>query len=343
MKHLIKLIGCLFFLSQALSSSSQTKNADLTISGTVKGDYKKIYLQNYGLRTFHVIDSAEVVGGKFSFSRRLPYPEVYGLAVDTTSLAAPTGQQHPDGQTLPIFFDDSKPVVVELDTADNFRNAKITGSIATDIYGQFRKNRNLSLEEFVKQNSKSVATVYILYRTYSSSLQPSELEKYVSLIDPSLAETQYVKDLEKLLGIAPIGSKAIDFSLPDINGKQVSLYSKLGKNYVLLEFWAGWCPVCRRENPNVVKNYQKYKDKGFDVFGVSLDRNKESWLKAIQDFGLYWTQVSDLRLWNNSAAQLYGFRALPASLLLDPSGNIIAKNLRGEDLGKKLAELLDDK
>ncbi|POY38971.1 alkyl hydroperoxide reductase [Solitalea longa] len=321
-------------------ASAQTQNSVLTISGTVAGNAKVIYLQNYRLRTFHVLDSAKVIDGKFQFSRKLQYPEVYGLAVDTAALAAVTGQQHPDAETLPIFFDDDKSVKVEFDADNHFQNSQVIGSAATEIYQQFRGNRSSGLEEFIKKNAKSIVPAYVLYRNYSSFLQPKELEKYLSLLDPSLAETQYVKDLEKLVGIAPIGSKAIDFSLPDINGKPVKLSDKLGKNYVLLEFWAGWCPVCRFENPNLVKNYQKYKDKGFDVFGVSLDKNKESWLKAIKDFGLDWTQVSDLSLWDNSAAQLYGFRALPASILIDPQGTIIAKNLIGEALDKKLAELL---
>lgn len=109
----------------------------------------------------------------------------------------------------------------------------------------------------------------------------------------------------------------------------------------MIDFWASWCGPCRRENPNVVEAYQKYKDKGFDILGVSLDRDKSAWLKGIEEDQLTWTHVSDLKYWQNEVAQLYGVSSIPHSVLLDKDGKIIAKNLRGEDLHKKLEELLN--
>lgn len=341
MKNLFASLGTLLLLGQGTGVLAQT--APISISGTVAANAKTIYLQNYSLRTFHVVDSAKVVDGKFSFNKTLKIPEVYGLAIDTSAIAAKEGQQHPDQQTLPLFLDNKNPITVVFDTVGRFKNATVTGSSGNDVYQVFRKGKEAQLTDLIKQHAKSIVPAYVLYRTYSSSISPEELKKDLSLLDESLSQTQYVADLNKLVETAPIGSKAIDFTLPDINGKKTSLSSKLGKNYVLLEFWASWCPVCRKENPNVVKNFKKYKDKGFDVFAVSLDRNKAAWLKGVKDFGLYWTQVSDLRLWDNSAAQLYGFRALPSNVLIDPQGKIVAKNLAGEDLDKKLAELLGGK
>jgi peroxiredoxin len=136
-----------------------------------------------------------------------------------------------------------------------------------------------------------------------------------------------------------IGQPAIDFSQPDAEGKNVYLTSYKGK-YVLVDFWASWCGPCRAENPNVARAYSKYKDKGFDVLGVSLDDKKDKWEAAIQADNLPWTHVSDLKGWKNAAAEQYGIRAIPQNILVDPKGNIIAKNLRGDALEKKLEEVL---
>uniref|UniRef100_UPI00404790AB redoxin domain-containing protein n=1 Tax=Algoriphagus sp. TaxID=1872435 RepID=UPI00404790AB len=150
---------------------------------------------------------------------------------------------------------------------------------------------------------------------------------------------QMKQQLNEMRALA-VGQEAPDIALPDPNGKLTKLSDLRGK-YVLIDFWAAWCKPCRQENPNVVRLYKQYNAKGFEVFGVSLDRSREDWIKAIADDQLAWTQVSDLKYFNSVAAELYQIQAIPATYLLDPEGRIIARDLRGPSLEAKLAEIFN--
>ena len=137
-----------------------------------------------------------------------------------------------------------------------------------------------------------------------------------------------------------VGKQVPDFSLPDPNGRPVSLASYKGK-FLLVDFWASWCAPCRAENPNVVKAYNEFKNRNFAVLGVSLDKEKNSWVEAIQSDGLAWTHVSDLKYWNSKAVETFKFNGIPYNILIDPSGKVIAEGLRGDDLENKLKEVLN--
>lgn len=150
---------------------------------------------------------------------------------------------------------------------------------------------------------------------------------------------QVKQQLDEMRALS-VGQPAPEIELPNPDGTMVKLSDLRGK-YVLIDFWAAWCKPCRQENPNVVRLYKQYKDKGFEVFGVSLDRTKEDWVKAIAEDGLEWTQVSDLKYFNSVAAELYQIEAIPATYMIDPEGKIMAKDLRGPSLENKLAELFD--
>ena len=164
------------------------------------------------------------------------------------------------------------------------------------------------------------------------------IQTVVKQFRESTANTQQQQQPQQS-GAVAVGSMAPDITMPDVNGNNLSLSSFKGK-YVLVDFWASWCGPCRGENPNLVAAYNKYKSKNFTILGVSLDKTKEAWVEAIQQDGLTWNHISDLKFWNSAAVSLYGFNGIPYNVLLDPTGKIIADNLRGSDLESKLAEVL---
>ncbi|MEL7162585.1 MAG: TlpA disulfide reductase family protein, partial [Bacteroidota bacterium] len=156
------------------------------------------------------------------------------------------------------------------------------------------------------------------------------------------ATIKSIQSQAKSLETFAIGVEAPDFSGESPEGESISLSSLRGK-VVLIDFWASWCGPCRKENPNVVKLYDKYKDAGFEILGVSLDRTKDRWVKAIAADKLEWLHISDLKGWQSQYARQYGVSSIPQTVLLDKDGNILARNLRGEALQQKLAEIFSTK
>ncbi|MGD1842176.1 MAG: TlpA family protein disulfide reductase [Thermonemataceae bacterium] len=159
-------------------------------------------------------------------------------------------------------------------------------------------------------------------------------------VQPAPSYATYLLNRIEELKKTAVGTTAPEITLPTPQGDKVALSSLQG-NYVLIDFWASWCKPCRIENPNVVKAYEKYHPKGFEIYGVALDKNKEAWLKAIEKDNLQWINVSDLQFWQSPAAKAYNVTAIPMNFLLDKEGKIIAKNLRGSRLEAKLAELFE--
>jgi len=312
-------------------SCTKKEQGNLSLSGTIEGiPNGKVYLQKFENKMYYVIDSAEIANGQFSFSKNVQLPEIYGLSVDTTK-----------GSLL--LFLDNNPATVKLDSSSYYRNSVVTGSALQDLYVAYKKNKDVKIDEFIKANPKSLVSAYALYRDFSYRLSPEEIKANVQLLDSSLWKTPYVQvlnDLTKTLEVVSVGKQAPDFTANDPNGNPVKLSGYLGKGYLLIDFWASWCGPCRKENPNIVKVYNEYKGKGFDVFAVSLDKNKDAWTAAIAKDNLTWTHVSDLLFWDSEPAKLYGVRAIPSNVLVDKDGVIVAKNLKGEELGKTLAGLL---
>ena len=325
----------LFFLIVAIIAISCTQKEDknVLVSGNVEGvENGTVYLQKFRNKSFYVIDSSEIVDGEFSFSTNVELPEIYGLSLDTTRNSF-------------LLFLDENPASVRLDSANYYRNTKVEGSDLHNLFVEYKSERNVEIDSFIRQHPSSLVSAYALYRDYSYRLSPEEIRSNIDLLDSSLLNTPYVEVLEELIptleGVA-VGNEAPNFVADDTEGNAVEFSNHIGKSkYLLLDFWASWCGPCRRENPNIVKAYEEYKDKGFDIFAVSLDSSRDGWVAAIEKDGLDWTNVSDLLLWDSEPAKLYGVRAIPSNFLIDENGVIVARNLKGEDLHNTLNDLLN--
>ena len=203
--------------------------------------------------------------------------------------------------------------------------------------------KNVKNKQYLAQKPNSPIAMFVFRQFAGYDINADIAEPVFLSLAEKLRNGHAGKEMAERIEVAKktgVGRMAMDFTQNDTLGNPVSLSSFKGK-YVLIDFWASWCGPCRQENPNVVKAFNNYKDKGFTVLGVSLDQPnaKDKWMKAIHDDNLTWTQVSDLKFWKNEVAVQYGIQAIPQNFLIDPQGKIIGKNLRGEGLNKKLEEL----
>ena len=361
-----KIIFC--FVLAALITSCSTE-PHFVIKGKITGsDSVTFMLQKREAGRIVTLDSAFSKNGSFKMKGKIEYPDLVQLialntpyrtsfylenssimitgTIDSLYNARITGSKTQDEYTSLI--ESNKPLsekysalVQEYQTARQINDTAKMSQIERSADALAKEMSELQ-RTFIKNNPSSFVTPSIL-RSLSYEMEASEIEEVINSMDTSVARVPVVQELKVRLEAmkkVAIGQKAPDFTLNDVNGNPVSLSSKIGSKLLLVDFWAAWCGPCRQENPNIVKVYNEFKNRGFDIFGVSLDQSKDDWVKAIADDKLTWTHVSDLKYWNSDAAKLYAVNSIPASFLLDETGTIIGRNLRGDELRNKVKELL---
>jgi thiol-disulfide isomerase/thioredoxin len=354
------------------SSALFAQEKKFTITAEFKGgeDNSKLYLTHKYNDEF-LVDSAVIQKEKAVFKGTTPEPNMYWITknknenpaliffVDGGNVTI-TGRSDSLGKAMVKAGktqEDYKQAMANLSKFNNqksdflkrFQQCNSRGDQAgakkiQDSAYQNERNYIRQVVNFIKKNPDSNVGGYLIF---SSAFDWPTIPEYDTLYNALSAKVKNGKfgklALDKVNSLkgTTIGYPALEFAQADPDGKKVKLSSFKGK-YVLVDFWASWCGPCRAENPNVVSAYKKYHDKGFEIFGVSLDDNKTKWMAAVEKDKLTWPQVSDLKGWQNEAAKAYGVTSIPFNLLIDKEGKILAKGLRGAELEAALAKIFGE-
>ena len=367
MKQLI-LIFCVAFVA-----SSYTWGQGYVISGEVKGaEGQTVSLKQIRDLQPVEISSTTVKAGKFTLKGTTPYPEFCLLHIgdkgpvqffvensnihivvdmDQMEKSKVTGSTEND-----IFMEFingiEKYTRQQKQLNDSYASLSTSGIAAPDATTKIRTqieqlnvDRTNYMTSFVQKYPGKIATAFIVDNVLLNSMSMAQLEQASKGFDAKYKQSPWVKTLTDHVSSVrrtEIGQPFTDITLKSPDDQPISISDYAGKGkYVLLDFWASWCGPCRKANPQVVELYNRYKSKGFEIVGISLDRGKKEWVEAIKNDQLSWPHMSDLNYWQSAAAKLYSVNSIPHTILLDKNGKIIAKGLHVEELKKKLAELID--
>lgn len=362
----MKRLGLLMTAGLMTLAACQESN-NYVIEGTVANgtDGEYVYLNTIGRKT-EVLDSALIKGGKFQFKGN-PEVSVFPKAVSYSSA---------EGKVAAMLFLDKGTIKVSLDKEPFVSGTKNNDNLHSflaeykkqneelrDIYNSYRSDSTLTdaqreslmakLDEkgqaqddyvysLMSANATNSFGAYLLV-SFGSNVDVDKLSALLDQVPVELAGSEAISNMKEYVQRCQntaVGKRFVDFSMKTPEGEDVKLSDFIGKDkYTLVDFWASWCGPCRQEMPTVVEAYKQFKNKGFGIVGVSLDKDVDNWKKAIKDLNITWAQMSDLKAWQCEGASLYGVRGIPATVLINQEGIIVARNLRGEDLIKKLEEL----
>jgi peroxiredoxin len=376
----IQTISVLFLFAALFFSCAKHEGYTVEgqIEGDIP-DSVMMYLLHQTVEGVDVRDSTEMVEGRFAFKGKLEHPAVHFLRFGNMNTAVPLFLENASIQvkayadSLPnarvsgsASHDELMSLIQTLRRYDmeaqglqrDYQQRILAMSAlpeeqqqagqaavqeVIDLLNANAAAKNSYQKDWPLDRLDKPVGAYIAWANLQSQLYAPEEVVLISeeLVQkqPELPYTRYLAEYVEKVGRTSAGAMAPDFSLPDPDGNMVSLSDFRGQ-YVLLDFWAGWCGPCRAENPNLVKAYDLYRERNFTILGVSLDRERAYWLQAIAEDSLSWTQVSDLKWWQSEAVSIYGLNQIPASFLLDPEGRILARDLRGVELLARLDAIL---
>ncbi|HTM91620.1 MAG TPA: TlpA disulfide reductase family protein [Flavisolibacter sp.] len=312
----------------ALVASDSAKNGQFTLKGSVTEP-----------TLYYIVLSNEQP--QYLYLENKPIT-ITGSQKDIKNIKIEGSQSHTDFVQFNKIFN---PLIAELNGFAALLQREQDEKKREDLFKKYDsvvKKVDAEVGNFVASKKSSFVSAFLLSISAQVTPDPMVMEQRFNMLSEEVRNSEIGKGLANSIAyfkVGAVGTDALEFTQNDVQGNPVKLSAFKGK-YVLLDFWASWCKPCRLENPNVVKVYNKFKNKNFTVLGVSLDQSKDAWVKAIDADKLAWNHVSDLQQWNNAVAQMYHVQSIPGNFLIDPSGKIVAKDLRGEDLEKKLCELL---
>ena len=366
LKGFLLIVAGIFWMAACESKNDEeSENKALSIGGEVHSsqDSIKVLLVKMG-KEFEPIDSAWLESGKFHFEDEKIVPGMYmlripninkyqAIAIDKEPISLKVGEdsiQTTGGESQDQLNEwvaqwgkitkKAGEIYQKIDKASNEKDEEALNKAQDELQG-LNKVVETEVKSFVTKYPNSPISAYVIYDRFSQYANIEKEGEFFKLLEGNAKDSEFgllITESQEIAKKSAIGV-APEFSMEDTEGNLVSFEDYKGK-YVLVDFWASWCGPCRKENPNLVAAYSKYHPKGFDIIGVSLDDKKDPWLAAIKKDKLQWTNLSDLKGWNSGAVDAFGIKVVPTSFLLDPDGKIIAKNLRGEKLEEKLAELL---